>query len=119
MKATANIFFYAQIELSTSGSNTTFDTGNNLIELVDSVTGPGGLVKMAPGTLDIANGGDAAYTGPTIINQGILEGNVSTGALSIGPSGVFDMEARQETVSPLSGTARQIQPRRNGEHHGE
>jgi autotransporter-associated beta strand protein len=56
------------------------------LSLVGLITGAGGITKTGPGTLTLSGAGDNNYTGPTVINAGVLQLDHSPGYWAIGSS---------------------------------
>jgi len=93
----------------TLASNTSVGGTANMV--LNGIISDGGsafaFTKVGAGTLTL--GGAATYTGGTIVSNGTLKlglanGLTSTGALTIGASGTFDLAGFAQTVASLNGS---------------
>ena len=57
---------------------------NGALELIGPVSGTGGITKYGPGRLRYSGSGQNIYSGPTVVNEGLLELNKSGSAWAIG-----------------------------------
>ncbi|MBX9805812.1 MAG: autotransporter-associated beta strand repeat-containing protein, partial [Alphaproteobacteria bacterium] len=82
----------------TTGGNNTSTTYSGIM------SDTGGLIKTGTGTFTLS--GANTYTGPTTVNNGILQGTIpSTSALTITSPGVFNLNANR-TIGSLAGNGR-------------
>ncbi len=92
--------------LTGSGGNATVDTAGYRVTLSGSLSGPGGLTKTDSGTLLLAAAN--TYAGGTAVNGGTLSisnsSALGSGGLSIGPQGLFNLNAQNCVLPSLSGS---------------
>ena len=93
--------------LTGSGGNATVDTAGYTVTLSGLLSGPGGLTKTDSGTLIL--GSPNTYGGGTTVTGGTLSitnpSALGSGGLTIGPHGVFNIDAQNCVFSSLSGSA--------------
>ncbi|MBO3707624.1 MAG: filamentous hemagglutinin N-terminal domain-containing protein, partial [Candidatus Accumulibacter sp.] len=91
---------------SLSGALTINVTGVGQSATQSGVFSGGSLTKLGSGTLELSQAN--AYTGGTTISAGTLQTNVASvlpngGAVSVGASGVLDLQGKDQLIGRLSG----------------
>jgi autotransporter-associated beta strand protein len=82
--------------ITLSAATTISVANSSTLTLIGPISGPGGVTKTGPGTLTYSGDNGNAYTGPTVVNNGLLQlgntqGGIPYGSLTITNATVRDL----------------------------